>query len=395
MIEVRKATYQETSMGIRKIAILTHNVEWGAFANLSTSLARGFNQLGIASDVVVLNATEADKLRYPDVHIVSLGARRTILSVQQTRRYLQEQQPDVIFPMPWYFNVIAIWARAFTQSQTKIIIGEHNVCSLEASIEHKNNPRIRYILPMLMRYTYPYGDGLIGVSQDTITDLLANFKIPPVIPMCAIPNPIDPERIQQLLAEPLDHPWFQDSTIPVVLTVARLAKQKQLEGLLHAFAQVVKTLPARLVILGEGVLRGKLESLCQQLGIAASVAMPGFDHNPYRYMSRCGVFVLASAWEGCPISLQEAMSCGAAVIVNDAPGGSKDVVEYGKSGMMVPNGNVDALAAGIIKLLSDRALRQDYQQKAKQRSQDFHYLKISQQYLEFYESLHQLKENLQ
>jgi glycosyltransferase involved in cell wall biosynthesis len=380
-------------MGIRKIAILTHNVEGGAFANLSTSLARGFNQIGIDSDVVVLNATEKGRLQYPDVRVVSLDAKRTILSVQQTMRYIREQKPDVIFPMPWYFNVIAIWARALTRSQTKIVIGEHNICSLEAAIEHKNNPRIRYILPILMRYTYPHGDGLIGVSQDTITDLLTNFKIPPVIPMQAIANPIDPERIQKLSVEPLDHPWFQDSEIPVVLTVARLAKQKQLDVLLRAFAQVVKTLPARLLILGEGPLRAELEHLCQDLGIETSVAMPGFDHNPYRYMSRCGAFVLASAWEGCPIALQESMACGAAVIVNDAPGGSKDVVEHGKSGMLVPNGDVDALAIGITKLLSDRPLQQHYQQQAKQRSQDFHYLKISQQYLEFYQSLHKLEEN--
>ena len=382
-------------MKTRKIAIITHSTEAIAFSNLATSLALGFKQLGNDCDIVFLRASEQGKQKYPDINIISLNAKSAMLSLPQMTRYIREHQPDVIFPMPWYFNVIAIWARALTRSSTKIVIGDHNICSLEAAIEHKNNPRIRYILPVLMRYTYPYGDGLIGVSQDTITDLLLNFKVPPVIPMRAIPNPIDPERIQQLLAEPLDHPLFQGSTIPVVLTVARLAKQKQLEGLLHAFAQVVKTLPAHLIILGEGALRGELEGLCQQLGIEASVAMPGFDHNPYRYMSRCGVFVLASAWEGCPISLQEAMSCGAAVIVNDAPGGSKDVVEYGKSGMIVPNGDVDALAAGIIKLLSDRSLRQEYQQKAKRRSQDFHYLKISQQYLEFYESLHQLKENLQ
>ena len=85
--------------------------------------------------------------------------------------------------------------------------------------------------------------------------------------------------------------------------------------------------------------------------------------------------MLASAWEGCPIALKEAMACGAAVIVNDAPGGSKDIVEQGKFGMMVPNGDVNALAISMIKMLSDRPLRQHYQQQAKQRSQDFHYLK--------------------
>ena len=376
---------------MRKIAILTHNMEGGAFANLASSLARGFGELGVACDVVVLRASVESYRRYPDVRIVSLGARRTILSLPQVIKYINEQQPDVIFPMPWYFNVIAVWAKALARSQTTIVIGEHNICSLEAKIEHRNNPRIRYILPLLMRYTYPYGNGLIGVSKDTISDLIGELKIPLKIPTLAVSNPIDPARIEQLAGETIDHPWFHDGGPPVILTVARLAIQKQLHVLIQAFAQVVKQTPARLMILGEGTLRRDLEKLCQDLNVQQWVEMPGFDHNPYRFMARCGVFVLASAWEGCPIALEEAMACGAPIIVNDAPGGSKDVIDYGKFGMMVSNGDVNALAAAIVQILTDPHLRQHYQQHAKQRSQDFHYLKVSRQYLEFYESLHQLE----
>lgn len=376
---------------MRKIAILTHNMEGGAFANLASSLARGFGELGVACDVVVLRASAESYRRYPGVQIVSLGARRTILSLPQVIKYINEQQPDVIFPMPWYFNVIAVWAKALARSQTTIVIGEHNICSLEAKIEHRNNPRIRYILPLLMRYTYPYGNGLIGVSKDTISDLIGELKIPLTIPTLAVSNPIDPARIEQLAGETIDHPWFHDGGPPVILTVARLAIQKQLHVLIQAFAQVVKQTPARLMILGEGTLRRDLEKLCQDLNVQQWVEMPGFDHNPYRFMARCGVFVLASAWEGCPIALEEAMACGAPIIVNDAPGGSKDVIDYGKFGMMVSNGDVNALAAAIVQILTDPHLRQHYQQQAKQRSQDFHYLKVSRQYLEFYESLHQLE----
>jgi glycosyltransferase involved in cell wall biosynthesis len=378
-------------MDKRKVAILTHDMDGGAFANLAHSLARGFGELGVTCDIVILNASAENRRRYPDVKIVSLDAKRTILSLPQTIKYIREQQPDVIFPMPWYFNVIAIWAKALARSQTKIVIGEHNIGSLEAKIEHQNNPRIRYVLPVLMRYTYPYGNGLIGVSKDTISDLVNEMKVPLSIPMQPVSNPIDPVRIEKLAEEPANHPWFEAGNPPVILTVARLAKQKQLDILIRAFAQVVKQTPARLLILGEGALRADLEQLCQSLDVQRWVEMPGFDHNPYRFMSRCGVFVLASAWEGCPIALQEAMACGAAIIVNDAPGGSKDVVDYGKFGMMVPNEDVDALAAGIVQILSDSHLQQHYQQQAKQRSQDFHYLKVSKQYLEFYESLHQLE----
>jgi glycosyltransferase involved in cell wall biosynthesis len=134
-------------------------------------------------------------------------------------------------------------------------------------------------------------------------------------------------------------------------------------------------------------LRGELEQLCQELGIADAVAMPGYDSNPYRYMAKADLFVLASAWEGCPIALQEAMAAGAAVIVTDAPGGMKDVIEFGKHGRMVPTGDPNALAAEILHLLDQPELRKHYREQAQQRAGDFHYLNTAQQYIDLYQSV--------
>lgn len=369
-----------------KVSILTHDIRGGTFTNLCPAIVRGLRKLGVDATLVLLYASDEEIDRYSDVPIVALNVKRTAFSLGATVRYLREHQPDVLLPMPWYFNIVAIWARALAGTRTKVILGEHNIISLEAGIEHRDKPHLRF-LPVLMRYVYPHGDGLIGVSQDTITDLVETLKIPSTIPMQVVLNPIYPERVQQLAQASIDHPWFQDQAIPVIVTAARLAKQKQLDGLLRAFAQVVKTTPARLVILGEGPLRSELESLSRELDIADAVWMPGYEPNPYRYMAKASVFVLASAWEGCPIALQEAMACGAAVIVTDAPGGMKDIVESGKSGMIVPAGQPAALADGIVKILTQPELQQQYRDRARVRSQDFHYLKISQQYFEFCQSM--------
>ncbi|MBA3923695.1 MAG: glycosyltransferase, partial [Nostocaceae cyanobacterium] len=193
--------------------------------------------------------------------------------------------------------------------------------------------------------------------------------------------------VRQLSKAPIDHLWFNNSEIPVILTVARFAKQKQLDVLIRAFAQVTNVIPARLLILGDGSLRNELESLCQELQIEQHVSLPGYDSNPYRFMSACDVFVLASAWEGCPVALEEALACGSAVIVNDAPGGSKDIVEYGKYGIMIPYQDINALTEAIIKLLTNAELKKHYQQQALNRSEDFQYLNISKQYLDFSNSI--------
>ena len=375
-------------MSVKKIAIFTHsvNLKDGPFTHISTTLALGFQELGIACDVLVLNVTEEDKARYPNINVINLNTKRASASFLALIRYMREQKPDVILPMPWYFNVVAIWAKLFSGTNTKIIIGEHNICSLEASIEHKKSLRVRY-LPTLMRYTYPFGDGIIGVSQDTITDLIDQIKVKTSIPKTVIPNPLDINRVQQRAQQPVDHPWFKDSEVPTIVTVARFAKQKQLDVLLRAFLTVLSVIPARLLILGDGPLRAELEALCRELGIEDYVDMPGYDTNPCKYMAACDVFVLASAWEGCPVALEEALACGAAVIVNDAPGGSKDLVNYGKYGMMVPTKDHDALAQAMIQVLTEINLKKHYQEQALIRAQDFHYLAISKNYLDFCDSV--------
>lgn len=379
-----------------KVSILTHDISGGAFTNLCTALVRGMNELGMDANLVILYASPEELARYPDIPIVTLNVKRTAFSLSAATRYLREYQPDIILPMPWYFNIVAVWARSLAGVSTKVILGEHNIISLEAGVEHRDKPHLRF-LPILMRYVYPHGDGLIGVSKDTIVDLVETLKVAANIPMQVVLNPINPERVQQLAKAAIDHPWFQQD-IPVIVTAARMAKQKQLDGLLQAFAQAVKVTPARLVILGDGPLRADLEALSRSLGIADAVWMPGYDPNPYRYMAKAAVFVLASAWEGCPIALQEAMACGAAVVVTDAPGGMKDIVEYGKSGLMVPAGKPEALAEGILKILTQPELQQQYREQAKQRSQNFHYLHISQQYFDFFQSVlvssHTTKETL-
>ncbi|MEO0537406.1 MAG: glycosyltransferase [Cyanobacteria bacterium P01_A01_bin.123] len=374
-------------MNVEKVAIFTHGIQKGPFARLSTTLARGLNQLDIDCDVVVLNAREADKAKYSDIKVCSLEVSRALLSLPALVSYLDKHQPDIIFSMPWYFNIIAILARVFSRHKPKIIIGEHNICSLESQIEHGSSLKTRY-LPILMRLTYGHSNGLIGVCHDTVKDLVEYVKISPHLPTKVISNPIDIQGIQEESQAPASHAWFNNPEMMTVLTVARMAKQKQLDVLLKTFAKVLEVEPtARLIILGEGPLRPDLEALAEKLEIQDYVSMPGYDPNPYSCMRKADVFVLASAWEGCPVALEEALACGTAVIVNDAPGGSKDIVNHGEFGVVVPSGDIDSLSKSILQLLTDVALKEHYQKQSLQRAKSFDFLDITRQYLEFAQSV--------
>ena len=123
------------------------------------------------------------------------------------------------------------------------------------------------------------------------------------------------------------------------------------ETALRAFAEVVKSRPARFVILGEGPDRQKLVDLSHTLKIAHLVDFAGFQINPFAYMARAAAFVLASSHEGLPSVLIEAMACGAPLVSTDCPSGPREILEGGQWGRLVPVGNWRALATAILDTL--------------------------------------------
>jgi glycosyltransferase involved in cell wall biosynthesis len=156
------------------------------------------------------------------------------------------------------------------------------------------------------------------------------------------------------------HPWFAPDQPPVILGVGRLTAQKDFVNLLRAFAIVKQSRPSRLVILGDGPERAALGDLIDRLDLVSDVDMPGFDANPYSYMSRAAVFVLSSAWEGLPTVLIEAMACGTPVVATDCRSGPAEILVGGRFGELVPVGDAAALAAAILRTLerpSPQALR--------------------------------------
>ena len=168
-----------------------------------------------------------------------------------------------------------------------------------------------------------------------------------------VPNPVHHEDIAAMAVTAPDHPWFDDPDVPVILSAGRLVGQKDFATPIRAFAEVVKSRPARLAILGEGRERDALAALVRELGIGHAVGLPGFVVNPFAWMARARVFAVSSIDEGLSMVLIEAMACGTAVVSTDCPHGPREVLEDGKWEPLVPVGDPGALAAAILETLSD------------------------------------------
>lgn len=182
--------------------------------------------------------------------------------------------------------------------------------------------------------------------------------------MRVIHNPVVTPKLFEQAKEPIDREWFKDGAPPVILGVGRLSLQKDFPTLIRAFTIVRKQLPARLMILGEGEERPQIEAMIKELGLASEVALPGFVSNPYAFMSRAAVFVLSSVYEGLPTVLIEAMAVGTPVVSTDCPSGPREILGFGKYGMLVPVRDFEALANAIVTTLSDQTDVEGLRQQA-------------------------------
>lgn len=146
-------------------------------------------------------------------------------------------------------------------------------------------------------------------------------------------------------------------TVPVVGVVGRLETQKGHAYLLEAWRSVTRALPeTRLLVVGDGSLRGALEARARELGIAGSVLFTGFRSDVPRMLDAIDVLALPSLYEGMPLTAIEA-SAMALPIVATAVDGTPEVVRSGITGLLVPPADPEALARALAPLLRDPAAR--------------------------------------
>ena len=340
----------------RRIAILSPifssaNKAHGGITPVVANLAKGFALRGLFVDMLVRLPKHSTLPESPlgnGIRIIDLGTSHRLSTALAVVRYLRAEQPVALLAAGHRFNLAAAWAKRFSP-KSRIYLSVHNTVSAEASGGGfwKTWKRWRAI----SRF-YPRADGVITVSQGVADDLVAHSKLSKQ-QIQVINNPIVTPDLMQAAQQEIDHPWFAPDAPPVILGTGRLSKQKAFDVLLKAFAIVRQQRPCRLMILGEGPLRGELETLAKSLGISDDVSLPGFISNPYATMRQAKVFVLSSAFEGFGNVLVEAMAVGTPVVATDCPSGPRDILDNGRYGPLVAVGDSNALAQAILDTLDN------------------------------------------
>ncbi len=148
-----------------------------------------------------------------------------------------------------------------------------------------------------------------------------------------------------------------------MLTPARLDAQKGHPTLLEAIAELPDAL---FLFAGDGPERAALEARAAELGVAERVLFLGRREDVPQLLAACDVFALPSLYEGSSLAVLEAMAAGIP-IVSSAIGGTEELIEDGRSGLLVPPGDAPALAAALRRALADPELRSELAARARER----------------------------
>ena len=144
----------------------------------------------------------------------------------------------------------------------------------------------------------------------------------------------------------------------LVTTVGRMTAQKGFDDLLRAFPLVLQSIPkARLLLIGDGYMRGELEALAKKEGVAARTKFTGFieDKQLVEALKSSDAVVIPSRFEPFGITALEAMAAGAPLVVTRV-GGLAEIVDDGVDGLEVEPENPRSIADGLVRVLSDRKM---------------------------------------
>lgn len=185
-------------------------------------------------------------------------------------------------------------------------------------------------------------------------------------------NLINRDIIIEKSNENIDY-LFKKTTI---IGCGRLASEKRFDLLIKAHKLLVDDgVENELIIVGSGEKEEELESLIQELGVNDTVKLLGFKSNPYPYIKNSDVFVMSSDFEGFSLVVAEAMILGKAIVSTKCVGPS-ELLENGEIGILTNYGDEIEMKDAIKKIIQEKSIKENYENKALKKSEDFNYNEI-------------------
>ncbi|MGW0700665.1 glycosyltransferase family 4 protein [Streptomyces sp. NPDC002867] len=247
--------------------------------------------------------------------------------------------------------------------------------ALRVAQEHMTHLAIPPAVREEMARVYPRLDAVTTVTDADARSFMEHTPIAGV-PVVGIPNSVP---------QPVVTP--SDGSRKVVVSAGRMHHIKRYDLLIRAFARVADDFPDwQLRIYGDGNEAAKLRALVTELGLAGrALLMGGFSPIESEW-AKGSIAAVTSSAESFGMTLVEAMRCGLPVVSTDCPVGPREILRDGEDGILVPNGDTEAVAAALHRLMADDALRRAMGTAALRNSARYDPGVVAERYTELFES---------
>lgn len=303
----------------------------GGAERVIAQLVGFFTKQGIQVSVILVDKRPIHYILPDNCKITEIGPQSEsalqdkVARYRKVRKLVLEEKPDLVLSMPEEIGIYVLVALVGT--------------GIPVVVSERNNPWVmpdRKITRMLRRLMYPHAAGLVFQTEKAASFFSADLQKKGQV----IPNPLDSSRLPVL---------YTGLREKVVISAGRLDTQKNFPLLIDGFAKFSQThSDYKLVIYGEGPKAAQLQEYAAQKLPENTYSFPGrVDDLPERF-GRSAIFALSSDFEGVPNVLIEAMAMGTPCVSTDcAPGGAASLIDSGKNGILVPVGDVQALADSL------------------------------------------------
>lgn len=337
-----------------KILIFIHSMASGGAERVTANLANEWICADHQVTVVTQQQTTADF--YPlktGVHRIALGTAKESASfgnallnnlkrVFALRKVIRRELPDIVIGMMTTANVLT----------TLATLGMH-VPVIVCERTYPPQLPVSRLWSRLRCWTYPLATRVAMLTSEGVDWLRREI---PRARGVVMPNPV-PYPLPANTPELVPAAVLADER-KVLLAVGRMSEEKGFTGLIEAFASLAGQHPRwDMVILGDGPLREELAQQVQAKGLDGRVLLPGRAGNVGAWYERADLYALSSRVEGFPNTLAEAMAHGCAAVSFDCDTGPRDLIRHEVDGLLVPPGDVAALAQSLGRLMQDDDLR--------------------------------------
>ena len=326
------------------------------------------------------------RITRPDVDCIALNKRpgNDIGMLWRLWRMFRQLRPAIVHSR----NLAALEAQlpAWLAGVPCRVHGEHgrDVHDLDGTRRRYRWIR-RFYRPLVQRYV-PLSEDLARYLHDQVGVAVARIR-----PIC---NGVDMERFrprEDAARDGVLPPGFANQDSLLIGTVGRLEAVKDQITLVRAFTEICRHNASdtrlRLILVGEGTLRGEIEALLTREGIRDRVWLAGSRDDVPALLAALDVFVLPSLAEGISNTLLEAMACGLPVVATRV-GGNAELVSEGETGLLVPRADPQAMAAALQRYIDNADLRSTHGLAARARAEaQFSISGMVQRYLEVYDEL--------